>query len=322
MSDPSIAIIQSSPVFLNLPATIIKTKELTVDAAALGADIVVFPETWLPGYPVWLDYAKELAMWGNDGAKALYRILYDNSIELNDQHCASLQAMADEVGVIISLGAHERVGRTLYNTMMFFSPNAEQPYIHRKFVPTYTEKLLWGQGDGSTFGVVESKWGNISGLICWEHWMPLARAALHEMNEIIHIAQWPEVHKAHLIASQHYAFEGRCFVAASGMVLTKGQMLEGLDSLGTNEAAAKEMLSSIDGGNDRVLKNGGSAIIGPDAEFISEPVYDKDTILIATLPLAEAKEQLMTLDVSGHYARPDVFELTLNTKANINVKKI
>lgn len=321
MSDPTIAIIQSNPVFLNLPETISKTKKLVVDAANLGADIIVFPETWLPGYPVWLDYAKELAMWGQAGAKALYRILYDNSIELNDKHCRCLQDMADELDVIISLGAHERVGRTLYNTMMFFSPKAEHPYIHRKFVPTYTEKLLWGMGDGSTFGVVESKWGNVSGLICWEHWMPLARAALHDMCEIIHIAQWPEVHKAHLIASQHYAFEGRCFVAASGMVLTKGQMLEGLNSLGTNEAAAKEMFLSIAGDNDKLLKNGGSTIIGPDAEFIAAPVYDQDIILVETLPLAEAKEQLMTLDVSGHYARPDVFELTMNTKAHTNLKK-
>lgn len=304
-----VAIIQDSPVFLNLQATVEKAVTLIRQAAEAGAKIIASPETWLPGYPVWLDEAPNTALWDHAGAKALYRLLVENSVTMGDQALAIFQSLSDELDVYLVLGANERDGKTLYNTIFYFSPHGTQPQRHRKLTPTYTEKLLWGVGDGSMLEGVDTPWGRLGALICWEHWMPLQRAHMHAQAEVVHVAQWPAVNEQHLLASRHYAFEGRTFVLASGMVLTKGQAVADVRYAYPEEHAAIALLESMAGDDHSWLKDGGSAIIGPDSYFITEPQYEKAALIIAEIDLNQVVEGQMALDVSGHYSRPDIFKL-------------
>ncbi|MCG8618626.1 MAG: carbon-nitrogen hydrolase family protein [Desulfobacterales bacterium] len=306
----SAAMIQESPVFLNLKASMEKTEDLIEKAAGAGAGLVVFPETWLPGYPVWLDNAKGAAMWNQPGAKSLYRILCENAV--TEVELKKLSQMAGKNKVDLVMGCHEIDGNTLYNTMVFCPSTGGKAVVHRKLMPTYNEKLIWGWGDGSTLSTMDTAVGCVGGLICWEHWMPLARAAMHAKKEVIHAAQWPSVIDLHQIASRHYAFEGRCFVLACGTVMTKAEALSGFDSLDIDAPEARDMLASIQGGGDTLLMTGGSAAIGPDAGYVTEPVYEKRDIFMADLDLKGITESAMVLDTDGHYARPDIFSLTVN----------
>ncbi len=314
------AVIQHPPVFLNLDASVEKACSLIV-GAAMGqeADLVVFPETWLPGYPVWIDSSPEAALWGHPAAKALYRLLADNSITLPGKHLDTLMEVARTTSTYVVMGAHERLGGTLYNTMIFIHKDGEQFKVHRKLVPTYTERLVWGRGDGSTLSVLETEWGNLGGLICWEHWMPLARAAMHAKKETIHIAQWPWVRGLHQLASRHYAFEGQCFVIAAGCVLTKGDVIEGFHSLGEKDTQALELLEALPGEDEDLLMKGGSAVIGPDYRYVVEPVFEEPGIICAELDLDRVTEGQMLLDTDGHYSRPDVFRLEVNDQPQTSV---
>jgi predicted amidohydrolase len=180
--------------------------------------------------------------------------------------------------------------------------------------------LVWGQGDGSTLQTLTTEYGPIGGLICWEHWMPLARAAMHAKQEIIHIAQWPAVKELHQLASRHYAFEGQCFVLASGTCLTRKDILEGFHSLDSHNPEHLELLDAIPGPDHAFILDGGSAIIAPDSTYIAEPLFKKPGILYGTLDLDLIREGNLVLDTNGHYARPDLFQLEVNEKPLINVK--
>ncbi len=318
--NPTVAIVQEPPVFLNLAASADKAVEHIREAANAGADIVAFAECWLPGYPVWLDFAPGAALWDAPGAKALFRLLAENSVVAGDKYLEKLQALSRELGVFIVLGTHERDGATLYNTTFTFSPNLEAPLPHRKLVPTYTERLVWGRGDGSTLETTETPWGVLGSLICWEHWMPLARAAMHAKKEFLHVAQWPIVKDMHQVASRHYAFEGRCAVAAAGSIMTKGDVIEGFRSLGLSEPEADAMLESMPGDAGDFIHNGGSALIAADGSYITEPVFDRAGLVTGKIDLNVRREAGQTLDTDGHYSRPDVFELTVNTQPQPGVK--
>lgn len=314
-----IAIIQHAPQFLNIEGSLEKAASLIQESAKRGAQMIVFPETWLPGYPVWLDYAPKAGLWDYPPAKALYRILAENALTIPGTNLSKLLSIAKKSVVYIVMGCHEKIGGTLYNTMILADKNGKDYVIHRKLMPTYTERLIWGQGDGSTLSVLVTEYGHIGGLICWEHWMPLARAAMHAKREIVHVAQWPYVKEMHQIASRHYAFEGQCFVAAAGCVLSRGQVLEGLRSLAQPEEQALEMLEQIPGSSEDLLLKGGSAVIGPDGNFLCEPLYDKSDILYADLDLAKIQESNLVIDTDGHYSRPDIFKLQVNTNPQSNV---
>ena len=218
------AAVQAAPVYLDLQRSLEKALGLIRDAAKLGAHLIVFPETWLPGYPAWLDCCRDYSVWDNPSTKQLFARLMDNSVEVPGPMTVALAASAREHGVVINIGVHERVkegpGRgTLYNSMLTFGSDGTLLNRHRKLMPTYTERLIWGQGDGSSLKAVDTSVGRIGGLICWEHWMPLARHVLHSSGEDIHIAAWPQVKEMNLVASRHYAFEGRCFVIACGAIM-------------------------------------------------------------------------------------------------------
>ncbi|MFQ5637964.1 MAG: carbon-nitrogen hydrolase family protein [bacterium] len=314
-----IAIIQHPPVFLNFQDSLIKARTLIGQAAGEGANLVVFPETWLPGYPVWLDFSPKAALWDHPPAKALYRVLAENSVVIPSHAFEELLALAGETGTYVVMGMHELHGGTLYNTMLFINKNGRDFRLHRKLMPTYSERMIWGRGDGSTLSILETEYGNIGGLICWEHWMPLARAAMHAKQETVHIAQWPMVKEHNLLASRHYAFEGQCFVIAAGCVLSKADIIDGFTSLPQPENPGLELLETLPGeGADLILK-GGSAIIAPNSDYLIEPVTDKPETLFADIEPGMIKEGHLVLDSHGHYARPDVFRLEVNDEPQRNV---
>jgi nitrilase len=313
----SVAIVQHPPVFLNLNASVAEAVRFIREAGALGAQVIVFPETWLPGYPVWLDLAPKAAFWDYPPAKALYRTLVENAVTLGGEALRELRQAAAQAGAYVVMGAHERLGGTLYNTMLTLGPDGQEMQVHRKLIPTYTERLVWGRGDGSTLGVMATPFGNLGGLICWEHWMPLPRAAMHEKGEVVHVAQWPSAHDLHQLASRHYAFEGQCFVLAAGTYLRRGDVLDGFRSLGVPDSPAWEILDAMPG--DDVIHSGGSAVIGPDTSYVTGPLVDASGILAAELDPARITEGHFTLDTDGHYARPDVFRLEVDERPQVGV---
>jgi len=314
MTEINVAICQAAPIPLAISDGIDKAVRLAREAVESGARVVAFGETFLGGYPLWLDEAPGAALWDHPGTRAMHRILLEQAVVAGDERLLPLQELCDESGAVISIGAHERVRQSLYNNQMTFRPGL--PVLdHRKLVPTHGERLVWMRGDGSTLGVHQAEWGNVGSLICWEHWMPLARAAMHNLGESVHVAAWPTVRESYAIASRHYAMEGRCFVLAAGLVQTKDDLLNGLERCG-GDSAARELAEAIPGD---VLNAGGSLIVAPDASIVAQAGEGEET-LTATLDLTQRDEGLASLDTDGHYSRPDVFELSVDTKAKDGVK--
>ncbi|MCB2086691.1 MAG: carbon-nitrogen hydrolase family protein [Sphingomonadaceae bacterium] len=304
-----VAICQAAPLPLAISDGITQATVLARKAIDDGAQLVAFGETFLGGYPLWLDEAPGAALWDHPGSRALHRILMEQAVVPNDERLLPLQELCDRTGACISIGAHERVRRSLYNNQLLFRPGMD-PLPHRKLVPTHGERLVWMRGDGSTLGVHQAEWGAVGNLICWEHWMPLARAAMHNLGESVHVAAWPTVREQYAIASRHYAMEGRCYVLAAGLVQHKEDLFDGLKRCGGN-AEAEALIRAIE---SDVLNRGGSLIAAPDARVLTQAGEGEET-LHAELDLAEIEEGLASLDTDGHYSRPDVFELSVDTRA-------
>ncbi|HXG69334.1 MAG TPA: carbon-nitrogen hydrolase family protein [Gemmatimonadaceae bacterium] len=278
------------------------TEERVRDARAAGASLVVFPETWIPGYPMWLDLCRDAGLWNHPPAKAVFGRMARNSVSVPGATTDALASIARDSSVTLVVGVSERVERgmghgTLYNTLLTFAPDGMLLNHHRKLVPTYTERLVWGDGDVEGLRAVDTPAGRIGGLICWEHWMPLARQALHESREDVHVAVWPTVDEMHQVASRQYAFEGRCFVLAAGALMRASALPPELEPHPDRVTSPEQWILS-----------GGSAIIGPDGRYVTEPVYDEPAVIIAELPLARIREESMTLDVTGHYHRAELFD--------------
>ncbi|MGB3465548.1 MAG: carbon-nitrogen hydrolase family protein [Cyclobacteriaceae bacterium] len=300
-----VSIIQHSPVFLDKKKSVDKAVELLKEAASHGSGLAVFGETWLSGYPAWLDYCPEAGLWGHEPVKALYLKTYENGVAVDGAEIETLKKAAKELKLSISIGINEIVDRgtgnkSIFNSLLFISDDGEIENHHRKLMPTYTEKMIYSHGDGNGLSSVSTDFGKVSGLICWEHWMPLTRQAMHHSGEDIHVAVWPKVHEMHQVASRQYAFEGRCFVLAAGQILRKRDLPDILPTTGLPDDP------------DYMVLNGGSAIIKPDGFYLTEPVFDQETIITAELDLSENIRESMTLDVTGHYQRNDVFQFDVN----------
>lgn len=295
-----VAAVQAAAAFLDLAGTLDRTEQWARRAAADGAKLIAFPETWLPGYPAWLDASAEAAVWAHPGAKAVFARLMENAVAVPSASTERLSALARDLGVTLVVGAHERAGRTLYNALLIWGPDGTLLNHHRKLMPTYSEKMVWGLGDGHGLKAVDAGVARVGGLVCWEHWMPLARQTLHDAGEEIHVALWPGVPDMHQVASRHYAFEGRCFVIAVGSILRLSEMPAELPPVEKYARNPKGLMLA-----------GGSAIIAPNGRYLAGPVFDEETIVAADCDLSEIALESQTLDVSGHYSRPDVFDLTL-----------
>jgi len=298
-----VAAVQASPAYLDRDRSLARLDAWVRRAAKDGARIIAFGESWIPGYPAWVDSSPDAALWGHAGGRALFERLSDNAVEVPGKATEALSALARELEVTLVVGAHERSGRTLYNALLTFGPDGTLANHHRKLMPTFSERLVWGQGDGAGLKAVQAGNARVGGLICWEHWMPLTRQAMHDTGEEIHVAAWPGVQEMHQVASRHYAFEGRCFVIAVGSILS---FADWPAELPPAEKYAKDPTG--------LAMKGGSAIIAPNGRYLAGPVFDSEAVVAADCDLSEITREAMTLDVSGHYSRPDVLSLSVDTR--------
>jgi predicted amidohydrolase len=288
------AAVQAAPVFLDREATVDKACELISQAGKAGADLIVFPETWIPGYPFWT--SSEGVFSGS-----VFTQLWKNAVEIPSPTTNRLAQAAKRAGAYVVMGINERdtfTRGTLYNTMLYLSPQGEVIHRHRKLMPTFTERTVWGFGDGSDLTLLETPLGRLGGLICWEHEMTLAKYALYAQGEQVHCSQWPAYtfQNDHIdFGTRQYAFEGACFVVSSCGIVTPGSL-------------PKEL------GGETVSANGGSAIIAPNGEYLAGPIYAKEETIYAEIDLEAAIREKHSRDVAGHYARPDVLQLLVNAE--------
>lgn len=301
-----VAIVQYAPVHLDLNESLEKALTLIKEAANENAELVVFGEGWFSGYPAWLDYCTNVAFWNDQNMKKVYARLIDNSLQKNGDALEQLKTLACELELGLVIGANEydpeTAKGTLYNSVFIVDEKGDLIVHHRKLVPTFTERLLHGYGDGAGLNAAVIKGVKITASICWEHWMPLTRQALHDTGEQIHVALWPKVHEMHQVASRQYAFEGRCFVLAAGQLLHSDHFPPELEKPEHLKHEGKWIL------------NGGSCIIGPDGNFVQEPLFDREKIIYASLDMDRIKEESLNLDVTGHYQRKDVFSFSVDKK--------
>ena len=302
------AIIQTSPLPLAITAGIEAATGQVKEAVERGAKIIAFGENFLGGHPAWLEHVPGSALWDHPGTRELHALLLKEAIRGNDPRFQQLQWVVDIAGVVVSIGGHARVRSSLFNTQFLFRPKLPV-LVHRKLVPTTPERMIFGSGDGSTLEVHESPWGNIGQLASGEHWMPLTRAAMHHAGEAVHVAAWTTVEDINLLASAHYAYEGRTFVLAAGTVQTREDLLRGLAEAG-GEAGARELLQRLP---DGPLQRGRSAIVAPDGVVIAQ-AGEAAEMLMADLDLSEVDHGLATMDTDGQHARPDIFELRVDRR--------
>jgi len=303
----SLALVQKAPVFMNTTKSVAKAVKYIHEASKNKADIIVFGEGWLSGYPAWIDHSIHLGRWDKQEIKDVWAEMYEDGIEIPGKQIQKIQQAAKACKKYVVIGANEVVRKgkgngTIYNTLLIIKPTGKIAVHHRKLMPTYNEKLIHGYGDAHGLKTISTPHGNIGGLICWEHWMPLTRQAMHDAGEDIHFGLWPAVKSSHKLASRHYAFEGRCFVVAMGQMLLKSSVPSSL-----------QIAPEVENNDSPYLLDGGSCIIGPNGEYLLEPQYGKNKIIYHTLPpLKVLRTEKMNLATSGHYQRPDVFTFKVN----------
>ncbi|MGX2998831.1 carbon-nitrogen hydrolase family protein [Streptomyces sp. JNUCC 64] len=305
----TVAVVQRPPALLDLAESLRRATAYVTEAATAGADLVVFPETWLTGYPAWVF---GLAGWRDAEARRWHARLLDQSPVLDprggDDDLAPVRAAARDHGVTVVLGLNERAARSsgsLYNSLLTIGPDGGTLNLHRKLTPTHTERVVWAAGDGAGLRVVDTPAGRVGGLVCWEHFHPLARHALHAQHEEIHVAAWPDMPESHVIAARSYALEGRCFVVSAGLILAT-------DDLPAELLAAYRAGVGPDAPARGPLFTGGSSVAAPDGSWVVAPVHGEERIVTAVLDPARRYEETLDLDVAGHYGRPDVFALTVD----------
>jgi len=302
---PKIAVVQHPPVLLDRSATIGRAVGLIGEAAADGAELVVFPETFIPGYPIWMWRLRP----GADMAltNQLYGRLYANAVDLGGDDLAPLQAAARQHSVTVVCGINERDGSrsrgTLYNTVVVLSSDGDVLNRHRKLMPTNAERMVHGFGDGSGLRVVDTPAGRIGTLVCWENYMPLARYALYGQGIEIHVAPTYDCGDGWIGTLQHIAREGRCWVIGSGFVMRVSDIPETFPER-----------AEVYPDGDAWVNPGDSVVIDPRGTIVAGPFRREIGILAADIDLSSVAAARRSLDVAGHYARPDVFELRVNTR--------
>jgi nitrilase len=308
-----VAVVQAASVIMDRDATTEKAISLIQEAAEKGAGIVVFPEAFIPAYPRGLTFGTSVGGRSPEGRKDWLRY-WENSVPVPSETTERLGEAARKAGVYLVIGVierdHEFSRGTLYCTVLFFGPDGSLLGKHRKMKPTASERIIWGEGDGSTLPVIDTPYGRMGALICWENYMPLARTAMYAKGVQIYIAPTADARELWQSTIRHIAAEGRCFVLSCNQYVTK-------DMYPTDLACYEELESS-----PHEMCIGGSAIVGPLGNYIHEPVYGKEDILIADLDLREIAYSQFDFDVVGHYSRPDVFQLLVNEEKKDSVKWI
>jgi nitrilase len=303
MEKAIVASVQAAPVFLDREATIDKACGLIKEAASNGARLIAFPEAFVPTYPDWVWRAQP---W-DEASTALYAQLFQESVEIPGPATERLGDAARGAGAYVAVGVTERAGSTLYNTVVFLSPEGELIGRHRKLMPTGGERLVWGFGDGSTLTTFDTPFGRVGALICWENYMPLARAAMYARGIDILLAPTWDNSDVWVPTLRHIAKEGRVFVVG----ITPCQ--RGLD------VPADVPGRNLWRGEDDWMSRGNSTIVDPSGDILAGPLIGEEGILYATVDASAARASRFEFDVVGHYACPDVFQLHVDERALLSV---
>lgn len=299
-----VAVVQAAPVVMDREATVDKVETLTAQAAAGGARLVLFPEAFIPAYPRGLSFGTVVGNRTDAGRRTFARYVA-NAVDVPGPTTERLGAIARQHGVYLAIGVIERdavSGGTLYCTLLYFAPDGQLLGKHRKLKPTAAERLIWGEGDGSTLPVFATEIGRIGGLICWENYMPLARMAMYTQGAELYLAPTADARDGWQATIQHIALEGRCFVLSCNQFVTQSMYpadLEGREDLE---------------GQPEVLSRGGSAIVSPLGHYLAGPLYGEEGILYADLQGTTLSEAKFDFDVVGHYARDDVFSFGVDRR--------
>jgi nitrilase len=301
-----VAVVQASPILFDREATVEKTCRLTAEAAAQGAQLILFPEAFVPAYPRGLSFGTVVGSRSPQG-RDTWQAYWSNAVDIPSPATETLGAAARQTKAYLVVGVIERDGGTLYCTTLYFNPAGQLVGKHRKLKPTAAERLIWGEGDGSTLTVIDTEFGKVGGLICWENYMPLARMAMYSKGVELYLAPTADSRDNWQATIRHIALEGRCFVLGCNQFVTK--------SMYPADLAGVEDLAN----QPEVMCRGGSAIISPLGEVLVGPLFDKEGMLFADLDLVEVARSKFDFDVVGHYARPDVFQLMVNEKATLPV---
>lgn len=295
-----VALVQAEPVMFDKTASMNKALRFIEEAAAENADLIVFPELFIPGYPIGMNFGFSMGKRTEAGRKDWKRY-YDASVVAGGSEFDQLADAAKKAGAYISIGFSERdaVGGTLYNSNVIFEPDGAYK-VHRKLKPTGSERVVWGDANKDYFPVTDTPFGPMGSLICWESYMPLARVALYQKGITIYISPNTNDNPEWQATIQHIAIEGKCFFINADMIVRKSSYPSDL-----NERSAVDRQPEI-------VCRGGSCIIDPYGHYVTEPVWDEETIIYANLNMELPAACKMEHDAVGHYARPDVLELIVH----------
>lgn len=299
-----VCVVQESPVFFNKEKTIDKVESLSHSYAKEGCQLIVFPESFIPGYPRGFSFGAKIGSRTDEG-RALYSEYYKQSLDLESDDLKRLEEIAKSANIYLIIGVTEKqeANGSLYCSLLYISPSDGLLGVHRKIKPTGTERLIWGEADGQSLVSFQTKIGKLGGLICWENYMPLARMSMYKKGVEIYIAPTADARDEWTPTMQHIALEGRCFVLGCNQFFTKSMY-------------PKPFRNLIDDETD-ILCRGGSIIVSPLGKIIAGPLYDQAGALVAELDLDEINKSKLDFDVIGHYARDDIFRFEVNDQPDI-----
>ncbi len=305
MKKYKVACVQATPIIFDIEKTVNKAVKLMTEAANLGCKLVIFPETFIPGYPAGLGFGTVVGS-RTEAGRDQFKEYWENSVEVPSMHTDKLGEHAKKLDIFLVIGITEKdtISKTLYCTLLYFAPNGKLIGKHRKLKPTAGERYIWGEGDGSTLVTYNTELGKIGGLICWENYMPLARMSMYQKGVEIYIAPTADSRDTWQSTMEHIACEGRCYVIGCNQYFTKQDYPEHLQP-----ELAKD--------RPEVLSRGGSVIVSPLGKVLAGPLYDKEGILTAEIDLGEVVRSRMDFDAVGHYSRNDVFKLKIKGQPEI-----
>lgn len=300
-----VAVVQAAGVPFDATATLPIVAEHVAKARAEGAQLVMFPEAFLGGYPKGVDFGTRVGM-RLPGGRELFAQYWRAAIEIPGPACEELSRIAAAHQICLVIGAIERCGSTLYGVVLTFAPDGTLLGRRRKLMPTAAERLIWGSGDGSTLDVLSTPLGRLAGVICWENYMPLLRTAMYAQGVEIWCAPTVDDRDTWLPTMRHIAVEGRCYVLSAVPFARRGDYPEDYPAVQGNDP-------------ETVMIRGGSCIIGPLGEVLAGPAFDAPALLVADLDLDLIPGARYDLDVVGHYSRPDIFRLHVDTSPRYGV---
>lgn len=300
--------IQAAPVGFDVARTIQKVSSLAADAAGQGAKLVVFPEAFVSAYPRGMGFGTVVGSRQAEGREQ-FRLYLEGALELQGPEFDTLSAVARQNRIHLVIGVLERDGSTIYCTVLFFAPDGSLLGKHRKLMPTGAERLIWGQGDGSTMPVFGTDVGRIGAVVCWENYMPALRMAMYAKGIEIYCVPTVDSRETWLSSMRHIALEGRVFVLSAAQFARRRDYPAFFETEFGNDAST-------------VVSRGGSCIIGPLGEVLAAPNFDDECILRASLDLKDLDRARFDFDPVGHYARPDIFQLIVDETPRTNIVSV